>query len=139
MHSVLTVYYDTAFYLLVACVATAGVHMWIQPYRSALLNGLDGVILLLMILANSYVYMNSSFTTVLEIITVILPLILFCIIFTRKRIQSCKKKEYHYRYVNINNADTDDGVAAEENNITYVFQTISNYVVIIIKSAKSNI
>ena len=92
-----------------------------------------------MILANSYAYMNSSFTTVLEIITVILPLILFCIIFTRKRIQFCKKKEYHYHYVNINNADTDDGVAAEENNIRYVFQTISSYAVIIIKFAKSNI
>ena len=115
-------YYDTAFYLQAACVVIASFHIWIQPYKSTLLkfNGLDGVILLLMILANSYVYMNSSLTTLLGIITILLPLILSCAIFIRKSIKSCRKKNRCYRYVNINSADIDDGVAAEENIIRYV-------------------
>ena len=113
-------YYDTAFYLLAVCVVIAGVHIWIQPYKNALLNVLDGVILLLMILANSYAYVNNSLTTVLEIITIALPLILFIMTFITKGICSCRKKRRHYRYVNINNTDTNDGVAAEENIIRYV-------------------
>ena len=113
-------YYDTAFYLQAACVVIASFHTWIQPYKSALLNGLDGVILLLMILTNSYVYMNSPLTTLLGIITILLPLILFCAIFIRKSIKSCRKKNRRYCYVNINSADIDDGVAAEENIIRYV-------------------
>ena len=120
-------YYDTAFYLQAACVAIASFHIWIQPYKSALLNGLDGVILLLMILANSYVYMNSSLTTVLGIITILLPLILFCSIFITKGIKSCRKKEHHYRYINISNSDIDDGVTAEENIIRYVNDLLCAY------------
>ena len=72
-----------------------------------------------MIQANSYAYVNDSLTTVLEIVTITLPLTLLCAIFIRKTIHSCRKKESHYRYMYINNADTDDGEAAEENIIRY--------------------
>ena len=126
--SIYSDYNDTAFYLLAACVIIAGIHTWIQPYKSALLNRLDGVMLLLMILANSYVYINNnSLTTVLEIITIVLPLILFIVTFVRKDIDSCRKKRRHYGYVNINNTDTNDGVAAEENIIRYVSLIYNNY------------
>ena len=107
-------YYDTAFYLQTACVVIASIHIWIQPYQSNLLNGLDGVMLLLMIQANSFAYIKDSLTIVLEIMTITLPLIIFCAFFIRKGIHSCRKKERYYRYVNINN---DDGVTAEENII----------------------
>ena len=117
-------YYDTAFYLLAVCVIIAGVHIWIQPYKNALLNVLDGVILLLMILANSYAYVNNSLTTVLEIITIMVPLILFIVTFIRKDISFCTKKGRHYGYVNIHNGDTDDQVAAEDNIIRYISLTI---------------
>ena len=122
-------YYDTAFYLLAASIIIAGIHIWIQPYRRPLLNGLDGIVLLLMILANSYVYMNNWLTTVLEIVTLMLPLIFFLIVFISKGICSCRKKECHHRYcyVNINNDDTDDGVAAEENIIRFDSLTITSY------------
>ena len=122
-------YYDTAFYLLAASIIIAGIHMWIQPYRRPLLNGLDGIVLLLIILANSYVYMNNWLTTVLEIITLMLPLIFFLVVFISKGIRSCRKKEHHYRYhyVNINNDDVDDEVAAEENIIRFVSLTITSY------------
>ena len=93
-------YYDMAFYLQTACVVIASIHMWIQPYQSYLLNGLDGVMLLLMIQANGFAYIKDSLTTILEIMTIILPLIMFCAFFTRKGIHSCRKKERHYRYVN---------------------------------------
>ena len=122
-------YYDTAFYLQAASIIIAGIHIWIQPYRHPLLNGLDGIVLLLMILANSYVYMNNWLTIVLEIITLMLPLIFFLVVFISKGICSCRKKEYHhrYRYVNINNDDVDDEVAAEENIIRFVSLTITSY------------
>ena len=94
--------------------------MWIQPYQSNLLNGLDGVMLLLMVQANGFTYLNDLLTIILEIMTIILPLILFCAFYIRKGIHSCRKKERHYRYVNINNADIGDGVAAEENIIGYI-------------------
>ena len=113
-------FYGTALYLQTACVVIASIHMWIQPYQSNLLNGLDGVMLLLMVQANGFAYMNDSLTTILEMMIIILPLILFCAFFIRKGIHSRRKKERHYRYVNINNADIDDGVAAEENIIRYV-------------------
>ena len=127
-------YYDMAFYLQTACVIIASIHMWIQPYQSNLLNGLDGVMLLLMIQANSYAYVNDSLTIVLEIITITLPLILFCAFFIRKAIYPCRKKECYYHYVNIDNADIDDGVAAEENIIRYVLYTYYLQVLIFIKS-----
>ena len=121
-------YYDTAFYLLAASIIIAGIHIWIQPYRRPLLNGVDGIVLLLMILANGYVYMNNWLTTVLEIITLMLPLIFFLMVFISKGILSCRKKErhYRYRYVNINNDDVDDEVAAEENIIRFVSLTITS-------------
>ena len=121
-------YYDTAFYLLAASIIIAGIHMWMQPYRRPLLNGLDGIVLLLMILANSYVYMNNWLTTVLEIIALMLPLIFLLMVFISKGILSCRKKERHhqYRYVNINNDDVDDKVAAEENIIRFVSLTITS-------------
>ena len=109
-------YYDTAFYLQTACVVIASIHIWIQPYQSNLLNGLDGVMLLLVIQATGFAYIKDSLTTVLEIMTITLPLIIFCAFFIRKGVHSCRKKERHYRYVNINN---DDGVTAEENIIRY--------------------
>ena len=108
-------YYDTALYLQAACVVIASFHVWIQPYKSTLLNGLDGVMLLLMILANvGSVYMNNSLTTFLDIMTIVLPLILFITIFIKKGIYSCRKIDCRYRYVNINDADNDEEVVAEK-------------------------
>ena len=52
-------YYGTAFYLQTACVVIATIHIWIQPYQSNLLNGLDGVMLLLMVQANGFTYLND--------------------------------------------------------------------------------
>ena len=89
-------YYDTAFYLQAASIIIAGIHIWIQPYRHPLLNGLDGIVLLLMILANGYVYMNNWLPSVLEIITLMLPLIFFLMAFISKGICSCRKKERHH-------------------------------------------
>ena len=108
-------YYNVIFYLQTACVIIASIHMWIQPYKSALLNGSDGVVLLLMIQANSFVFVEDSTFLIVGMIIVSLPLVLFATVFIRKCIHSCRKKGRHYRYVNIDNADADDGEAAEEN------------------------
>ena len=115
-------YYNMIFYLQATCVVIGCIHVCILPYKRALLNGLDGVMLLLMILANSYVYINNSLTTtvlVLEIVTIVLPLILLIIIIIKKGVHSFTKKEHHYRYVTVCTTDTDDGVATEDSITRY--------------------
>ena len=110
-------YYNMIFYLQSACVVIASIHIWIQPYKSALLNGSDGVMLLLMIQANGFVFVDDSTFLIVGTIIVSLPLILLTAVFITKAIYSCRKKRRHYRFVNINNADADDEEAAEENII----------------------
>ena len=94
-------YYNMIFYLQSACVVIASIHIWIQPYKSALLNGSDGVMLLLMIQANGFVFVDDSTFLIVGTIIVSLPLILLTAVFITKAIYSCRKKRRYYRFVNI--------------------------------------
>ena len=78
-------------YLQTACVIMAMIHMWFQPYQNELLNGLDGVILLLIILEvnlNIFPFLKNVITEI-AIIIVIIPLILFSAITIKNAIHSC--------------------------------------------------
>ena len=118
-------YYDTLFYLQVACVVIALIHIWIQPYQSDVLNALDGVMLLLMIQGSSYVVVNDTIFLIVAVMLISLPLIFFSTIVIRKVNYSCSKKKHRCR---INNADVYDRVAAEENIILrYVHSYVASY------------
>ena len=104
-------YYNMIFYLQGTCVVIAGIHVWIQPYKSALLNGLDGVMLLLMILANSFVFVDN----LIFLILLSFPLLLLGAAIVQQGISFCKKKGYHFHYYGIKSAD--DRVGTKESII----------------------
>ena len=83
-------FYNTLFYLQTACVVIALIHIWVQPYQSDLLNALDGVMLLLMIQANTFVIVNDTIFLIGAVMITSLPLILFSTVVIRKVIHSCK-------------------------------------------------
>ena len=82
-------YYYMLYGLHTACVIIAMIHGWVQPYKNNLLNGIDEVILLILVLVvNLNLFSLSSFipTNHLSVVLVILPLLLICFIATRKLI-----------------------------------------------------
>ena len=82
-------YYYMLYGLQTACVINAMIHGVVQPYKNDLLNGLDEVILVILILvANLNLFSLSSFipTNYFSVILVILPLLLICFIAIRKSI-----------------------------------------------------
>ena len=118
-------YYNMLFYLQTACVVIVLIHIWFQPYRSELLNALDGVMLLVMVLVvniNTFSFLFDD-TTEISLILVILPLFLFCIIAVKKVVHSCFKKKYRigaatgshaHHYIQIDNTDNGkDEVSAQ--------------------------
>ena len=98
-------------YLQTACVIMAMIHMWFQPYQNELLNGLDGVILLLIILEvnlNIFPFLKNV-TTEIAIIIVIIPLILSSAITIKNVINICLKKG-QYRQCDLSD-NRDNGIA----------------------------
>ena len=80
-------YYHMLYGLQTACVIIAMIHGWVQPYKNNFLNGLDEVILLVLVLVvNLNLFSLSSFipTNYLSVVLVILPLLLICFIAIRK-------------------------------------------------------
>ena len=74
-------YYYMLYGLQTACIIVAMIHIWLQPYRNSLLNGLDGVILLILVLVvNLNLFSLLSFipTDALTFVLVVLPLLLLC-------------------------------------------------------------
>ena len=82
-------YYYMLYGLQTACVIIAMIHGVVQPYKNNLLNGLDEVILVILVLiVNLNLFSLSSFipTNYFSVILVILPLLLICFIAIRKLI-----------------------------------------------------
>ena len=74
-------YYNMLYYLQTACLIIAMIHAYIQPYESSRLNGLDTVILLILVLVvnvNTFPSFSHSVSSGLSVTLVILPLLLFC-------------------------------------------------------------
>ena len=79
-------YYYMLYGLQTVCVIIAMIHIWLQPYKSTLLNGLDGVILLILVLVvNLNLFASVSFvpTNYFSVALVILPLFFICFIVVR--------------------------------------------------------
>ena len=75
-------YYNMLYYLQTACIIIAMIHGYIQPYKSHLLNGLDGLILLVVVLVvnlNTFPSFSLSVSSDLSVVLVILPFLLFCL------------------------------------------------------------
>ena len=89
-------YYNMLYYLQTACIVIAMIHGYIQPYKSHLLNGLDGLILLIVVLVvnvNTFPSFSLSVSSDLSVVLVILPLLLFCFTAIRKFVSHCYKRK----------------------------------------------
>ena len=109
-------YYYMLYGLQTACIIIAMIHGVIQPYKNDLLNGLDEVILVILVLiVNLNIFSLSSFipTNYLSVVLIILPLLLICFIAIRKLISHFfNKKKRMLRLYNPVEAHEDDN----ENN-----------------------
>ena len=79
-------YYYMLYGLQTVCVIIAMIHIWLQPYKSTLLNGLDAMILLILVLVvNLNLFASVSFvpTNYFSVALVILPLFFICFIVVR--------------------------------------------------------
>ena len=126
-------YYNKLYYLQTACIIIAMIHGWVQPYKKKLVNGLDGAILLTLVLVvnlNTFSFL-SSVSSELSVVLIIFPLLLLSSIGIRKLIIRCydkkKKSFYLYNPVSINGEfeqDEDNGGDGsddnEANNIRFV-------------------
>ena len=103
-------FYTTLFYLQTAGIVIAMIHIWAQPYKSELLNSLDGVTLLVMVLIisiNVFPFLQNV-TTGFSIFLVIFPLFLYSLTAIRKVVISCfKSKDYHH-VINVENDERMD-------------------------------
>ena len=107
-------YYYMLYGLQTACVIIAMIHGYVQPYKNNLLNGLDEVILLILVLiVNLNLFSLSSFipTNYLSIVLVILPLLLICFTAIRKLISHFfnKKKRVLHLYNPVETHEDDNG------------------------------
>ena len=101
-------YYYILYGLQTVCVIIAMIHKWLQPYKNSFLNGLDGVILLILVLvANLNLFSLFSFfpTNYFSVVLVMLPLLLVCLISIRRLlghfIKRNKRKLHLYNPVGV--------------------------------------
>ena len=118
-------YNNMLFYLQTACIVIVLIHMWFQPYHNELLNGMDGVMLLMMVLVvniNTFSFLHNV-TSEISLLLVILPVFLFFTISVKKIVNACIEKKCkvgvaigsHARhYIQIDNAENgEDKVAGQ--------------------------
>ena len=93
-------YYEMLYYLQTACVVIAMLHIWIQPYTDNFLNAIDGIVLLTIVLtvnANTFTFLSST-TSVIVVILISLPLIVFCVASGQKLMSHYKANNQQYEY-----------------------------------------
>ena len=94
-------YYYMLYGLQTVCVIIVMIHIWLQPYKNSFLNGLDAIILLILVLVinlNLFSLFSSFPTDYFSIVLVMLPLLLVCLIAIRKLLNwffKRKKREFH--------------------------------------------
>jgi len=89
-------HYNMLYYLQTACIVIAMIHGFVQPYKNSLVNGLDVVILLILVLVvnlNTFSLLSSMSSSDFLVFLVILPSFLFCFIVITKLLIRC----YHRR------------------------------------------
>ena len=90
-------YYYMLYGLQTACVIIAMIHVWVQPYKSSFLNGLDGVILLILVLVVNLNLFTLFSTNYFSVVLVMLPLLLVCLITIQKLFNHFFKRKRHLR------------------------------------------
>ena len=89
-------YYNMLYYLQTACIIIVMIHGWVQPYKNALLNGLDEVILLVLVLIinlNTFSFL-SSVSSEISVVLLLIPLLLICLVAIRKFLHHRFNREY---------------------------------------------
>lgn len=127
------------YYLQTACVIIAMIHAYIQPYGSDRLNGLDTMILLILVLVvnvNTFPSFSQSVSSGLSVTLIILPLLLFCFTIIRNILGRCYKGNNPILQQLLNPADEDEN--KDDNNerryeINYI-QWCVNFVTLLLGS-----
>jgi len=86
--------------LQTACVVIAMIHIWIRPYKDGFLNGIDGMILLMLTLVvniNSFTFLSSATPGIISAL-VVFPLVICCITGIKKLVSYCKSKRRELEY-----------------------------------------
>ena len=89
-------YYNMLYYLQTACIIIVMIHGWVQPYKNALLNGLDEVILLVLVLIinlSTFSFL-SSVSSEISVVLLLIPLLLICLVAIRKFLHHRFNREY---------------------------------------------
>ena len=115
-------YYEMLYYLQTVCVVIAMLHIWIQPYTDSFLNAFDGVVLLTIILvvnANTFTFLSSA-TSVITVILVLLPLIVFCVASSKRLILRFTKSQDQQQYNLLDDTDhVDNNSDHRDDNMNY--------------------
>ena len=84
------------------------IHLWIQPYKLAFLNAMDGIILLFMVLVVMAPLLPSAVTAA-TLVFIVFPLAFICLNGTVKIISwRLHKRKPHHQYVAINKDENND-------------------------------
>ena len=90
-------YYYMLYGLQIACIIIAMIHGWLQPYKNNVLNGLDGFILLALVIVvslNFFSLLPFILANCFSVVLVILPLLLLCFIAVGKKLSYvCNRKK----------------------------------------------
>ena len=88
-------YHTMLYFLQTACIIITMVHICFQPYKSYLLNALDGVILLILVLVvNLNTFSFSFLSSISSTVLVLLPLLLLiCLVTIRKLFDRCCNRQ----------------------------------------------
>ena len=117
-------YYNMLYYLQTACVIIAMIHAYIQPYESNRLNGLDAVILLILVLVvnvNTFPSFSQSISSGLSMTLIILPLLLFCFTVIRNILGRCYKGNNPVLKQLLNPADEDENKDDNERRYEIIY------------------
>jgi len=93
-------YYTMLYCLQTACIVFSMIHIWIQPYKDGILNGLDGVILLTLTLVvnlNLFTFLSSASAGIISTL-VVFPLLICCITGIKKLISYCMSRQRKFEY-----------------------------------------
>ena len=101
------------YYLQTACIIVITIHTCIKPYKSEVLNVLDGIILLTIVLVvniNSFTFSISLIITIV-VLMIMFPLLLSCLIYGKNYISFMRCTQ------NCNKIDVDDDVNNGDDDI----------------------
>ena len=101
-------YYNMLFYLQSICIIIAMIHFWFQPYKSQLLNALDGILLFMLVMVVSLNVFSVSLSSAVEglaLALVLSPLLIYIFVAVCKLIGKYPSKKSLLHRFRRNEAD----------------------------------